>query len=271
MNQIIILLLCVIIISCSNKEELKSDINGGKEKVSRTDMLTNKNLIDVFGDYSGILPCADCVGIETLITLTKDSKFKRKTKYLGKDEKIFEEEGSFEWNDKLNKIILQDISSGPSIYLVGENHLVQLDMEGNKIIGDLADKYILNKKNDEAKINSLINTKWILTELRGKPVELKNTNKKIFLMLEGEKNKVHGFAGCNNFNGTYKLEGNGRIKFSENMAMTRMACPDMEIEQVFIKTLTQIDTYNLNENKLVLNKSRMAPLARFGAEQLVAE
>jgi heat shock protein HslJ len=135
----------------------------------------------------------------------------------------------------------------------------------------LADKYILNKKNDETKINSLINTKWIITELRGKTVELKNPNKKIFLVFNDKKNKVHGFAGCNNFNGTYKLEGNGRIKFSENMAMTMMACPDMEIEQAFIKVLAQADNYNLNENKLVINKARMAPLARFEAEQLRTE
>jgi len=45
-----------------------------------------------------------------------------------------------------------------------------------------------------------------------------------------------------------------------------MACPDMTIEQGFLKAINSADNYNLVDGqKLVLNRARMAPLARFEA------
>jgi heat shock protein HslJ len=53
-----------------------------------------------------------------------------------------------------------------------------------------------------------------------------------------------------------------RIKFSK-MAATMMACPDMEVEREFLQVLETADNYNLIGDTLVLNRARMAPLARF--------
>ncbi len=103
------------------------------------------NSLDVEGTYKGILPCADCEGIETEITLNKDLTFVKRIKYLGKDNKVFEENGSFSWNPAGNTITLSGIKNAPNQYFVGENKLQQLDMEGSKITGDLAGKYILTK------------------------------------------------------------------------------------------------------------------------------
>lgn len=103
------------------------------------------NSLDVEGTYIGILPCADCEGIETEITLNKDLTFVKRSKYLGKDNKVFEENGSFSWNPAGNTITLSGIKNAPNQYFVGENKLQQLDMEGRKITGDLFEKYILTK------------------------------------------------------------------------------------------------------------------------------
>jgi len=103
------------------------------------------NSLDVEGTYKGILPCANCEGIETEIALNKDLTFVKKSKYLGKDNKVFEENGSFSWNPAGNTITLSGIKNAPNQYFVGENKLQQLDMEGRKITGDLAEKYILTK------------------------------------------------------------------------------------------------------------------------------
>ena len=44
-----------------------------------------------------------------------------------------------------------------------------------------------------------------------------------------------------------------------------MACPDMETERLFMQVLGEADNYFADENNLMLNKARMAPLARFEA------
>jgi copper homeostasis protein (lipoprotein) len=101
--------------------------------------------LDWNGTYSGTLPCADCEGIETRLTLNMDKTFILKTKYLGQRDSFQEKSGIFTWNTAGNTIILQGISNAPYQYLVGENVLFQLDMSGKKITGNLADKYQLKK------------------------------------------------------------------------------------------------------------------------------
>lgn len=103
-----------------------------------------QNSIDYKGTYKGVVPCADCEGIETIVVLT-DKEFVRKTQYLGKDTKVFEEKGVFTWKNG-NIIVFEDITNAPNQYFVGENMIKQLDMEGNVITGDLADRYILTKQ-----------------------------------------------------------------------------------------------------------------------------
>jgi heat shock protein HslJ len=44
-----------------------------------------------------------------------------------------------------------------------------------------------------------------------------------------------------------------------------MACPDMSVEDAFMKAMQEVDNYSLADGKLSLNKARMAPLLRFEA------
>ena len=101
--------------------------------------------LDWNGTYTGTLPCADCVGIETWLTLNLDKTFLIKTKYLGKNDSFQEKSGIFTWNKAGSIVILQGISNAPNQYSVGENILFQLDMSGKRITGNLADKYQLKK------------------------------------------------------------------------------------------------------------------------------
>jgi heat shock protein HslJ len=115
------------------------------EKVS-IDTHNSQNSLDWQGTYKGITPCADCEGIETELVLNKDLTYVIKTKYLGKgDGKVFEESGNFVWDKNGSSISLEGLKGRPSHYKVGENQLIQLDMEGKPITGDLADKFVLKK------------------------------------------------------------------------------------------------------------------------------
>lgn len=106
---------------------------------------TAKNSLDVVGKYKGILPCADCEGIETSIELKSDSTYNREMKYLGKKDNLFTASGKWTWVSEF-VISLGSIKEGPNRYFVAEGKLLQLDMSGKKISGPLAGKYELKKQ-----------------------------------------------------------------------------------------------------------------------------
>lgn len=104
------------------------------------------NSLDWNGTYKGILPCADCEGIETILTLNPDQTYILVTNYLGRNDALEEEKkGSFSWNEAGSIITLTNITSGPNQYKVGENRIWHLDINGEIITGDLADHYVLIK------------------------------------------------------------------------------------------------------------------------------
>ncbi|WPP51367.1 copper resistance protein NlpE N-terminal domain-containing protein [Catalinimonas niigatensis] len=228
----------------------------------------NANALDWSGSYIGTLPCADCAGIETRLTLHEDLSYLIQTTYLGKEDNAFEQEGSFSWNADGNTITLSKMVDGPRQYFVGENTLTQLDQEGNRITGDLAQKYVLIKttasKGEVSLDRSITDTRWKLVELMGQQVDITVNNKEPFIMLSSADKRVQGNGGCNTIAGIYTFKEGNRVTFSQ-MISTRMACPNMEIESQLLNALETADNYSLNGNQLTLNKARMAPLARFEA------
>lgn len=219
------------------------------------------NSLDWQGTYTGIMPCADCEGISTAITLKKDLTFVLRTKYLGKSDSVYESTGTFAWNKEGNKITLS--GSEPTVYFVGENTLSQMDKSGNQIVGATTGKYILQKS------MAVITEKyWKLTELMGKPIIMNETMaKEPHIIFHTADNRVNGNSSCNSFMGSYELKEGNRITLSK-LAGTMMACPDMSIESEFLKILEMADNYYVTEDTLILNKAKMAPLARFTAVYL---
>jgi len=103
-----------------------------------------KTSLDYKGTYKGEIPAADASGIIVSVSLS-DSTYVKTMKYVGKGDKTFEDKGKYSWNAEGNTITLHGLKGEPDKYFVGENTLTMLDMDGNKITGDLADKYILKK------------------------------------------------------------------------------------------------------------------------------
>jgi heat shock protein HslJ len=149
-------------------------------------------------------------------------------------------------------------------------------MQGQRITGELADRYILKKEvarpdgNTSVSNNDfpLVGTKWRLVELRGQAVVSVKDGGEIFYIQLTNEGKVNAFAGCNRMFGGYELKEGLQIRFTA-MASTRMACPDMKTEQILGEVLDSVDNYSLNGAILTLNKARMAPQARFEAEKKV--
>lgn len=144
----VILVVCASFLFFSCKKEVKEDNikTDTIEKVTIETPIDSHNSHDWQGTYKGVTPCADCEGIKTEITLKYDLTYVEKTIYLGKaDGKICEETGRFVWDKTGSKISLEGLKGKPSQYKVGENQLIQLDMEGKIITGALAEKYVLIK------------------------------------------------------------------------------------------------------------------------------
>lgn len=228
--------------------------------------------LDWPGIYEGILPCADCEGIKTTIQIDTNKTFEVNTVYLGKDKPLKQaKKGTFSWNASGGSITLDGITDGPNQYLVGENKLIQLDMQGQRITGNLASKYELAKLSgpvSNVPDALLIETYWKLTEIMGKPVSGQADGKReAHVILKKEKNRVQGHGGCNAFSGTYELKDLGRISFSA-MASTKMACPNLDQESAFMSVFQKADGYIIKGDTLQLIKARMAPLAKFQAVYL---
>lgn len=140
-------------LSCSRPSESQSEaIESTSETTETSPTLptgdNSQNSLDWAGTYFNVLPCASCEGIETWVTLNQDGTFQLKTNYLGLNdarEEIFT--GTFKWDDTGSMVQLEGlIGDAPGKYKVGENQIWHLDRDGNRIEGNLADRYILKKQ-----------------------------------------------------------------------------------------------------------------------------
>jgi heat shock protein HslJ len=198
-----------------------------------------------YGVYTGTLPCADCEGIEVLLTLKKDSTFTRILRYMGKDDYLFTEEGTLEWDDESR--IVAVAGNDRQIYGFGNDVLFHLDAEGKRIKGDLASMYILDKNIQDAALEDVV---WQLHEMNGKIFDPDNEGEDAFLVFKSETAFFSGKNTCNNISGRYKLKKNGGIELSR-AATTRMACPDAPYEQEFMALLTKVAGYSFPEEDVM--------------------
>ena len=124
-----------------------------------------------------------------------------------------------------------------------------------------------SKPNSSQENVSITNTYWKLYELNGSPVSTDSTMRANahFILTAGDT-KFHGNTGCNSMSGTYELKEPLGLKLS-NIISTKMACMNtMQLESDFLHVLEQTDNYVITGDTLVLNRARMAPLARFKRE-----
>jgi heat shock protein HslJ/uncharacterized lipoprotein NlpE involved in copper resistance len=228
----------------------------GNTKSSSTDTVhvgdNSETSVDWPGVYTGIMPCADCAGIQTTITLNSFKTYKLKEEYLGKENAVHEFSGSFSWENNGSVIVLENLNERPVRYIVGDRLLIQLDMDGKKITGALKDNYVLVQVDGK-----LVNKHWTLTELSGKPID----GKKAYITFSNSDNRVSGNSGCNDFAGHYRLPNHQRMTLS-NLVSTQKMCMEMDIEKQMIEAIKSVDRYDIINNVLTLYRQTIA-MAKF--------
>ncbi|MDO5606417.1 MAG: copper resistance protein NlpE [Paracoccus sp. (in: a-proteobacteria)] len=92
-----------------------------------------RTALDWPGRYEGVLPCASCEGIQTVLLLAEDGTYQLIETYLGEDDAEFIENGTFIWEDDGTRITLDDEDKRG--YFVAEGSVIALNAD-NEPAGD---------------------------------------------------------------------------------------------------------------------------------------
>ena len=266
-SKLTLILLIVISLFGCQKNTKDSETNEESKTQKSTEAASPTRIADVrqtktadwYGIYQGIIPCADCEGVKTKITLLKDNTFKSQIQYIGKSDESFIETGTIKWDENQSLIILNANDGESKQYQFNKNTLTHLDNNGQLITGDLADNYILMKNHSDPELENKI---WILTELMGQKINTDIGQREITITFSSVEGIASGNNGCNLFSGSYELKDHQRYT-SGPFATTLMACENMDTANQFMQVIEKGDNYTVVEGVLNINKARMATMAKF--------
>lgn len=102
-------------------------------------------LKEVPGNYSGVLPCADCSGIRTTFYLTPKGEYTRWDIYETNkaDNKHFKETGR--WSYKDGVVVVTPDNGIPYLLRAEKDSIRMLDGDGNAVEGEMAEFYVLKR------------------------------------------------------------------------------------------------------------------------------
>lgn len=148
MKQFLLSIILVFsIVGCKSSIEERDNVSDDISENNRSLQLHNsRNSLDWEGTYSGILPCEDCMGVETIIEIKDDQTYRVIQRRTGADEQTEEKEskGYFTWNDEGSVIELENQNEIPWLK-VGENFLVPLDPRGFEVKAEPGNNFKLLK------------------------------------------------------------------------------------------------------------------------------
>jgi heat shock protein HslJ len=264
---------------------------GDPALAKQADMHTSQNSLDWAGVYEGLLPCADCPGVKTRLTLKRDGSYELSTQYLDRQVAPRTVHGRFSWNAGGNAIAL-DANGGGQRFAVGEGRLSQLDRDGSST-GTPASNRVLTLVSTAttatppatALVPTLEAHRWTLesaTDAQGRRAEAVSSapGHPFVFDFSGPRLSVQG--GCNRMTGGYQIDAAGQLSVGR-MAATTMACEasamraDAALSALLAQPL-QVDLadgpspvlrlVSINKDVLVLH-GQPTPEARYGKGSLI--
>jgi lipoprotein len=131
-----VLLTGLFAVSCSKKEEAKAEAPQAVEADSAQAQPEEAAKAEApkkhVGEFSGKLPCADCPGIETKLTLNEDGSFLLDETYLEKKDGQFNAKGSYEVSaDGAFVTLKEEGNDKPRVFLVEEDAAYLVEKVGD--------------------------------------------------------------------------------------------------------------------------------------------
>lgn len=246
---------------------------------------SSRNSLDWAGTYEGVLPCADCPGIETRLTLNRDESYELGSLYRGRDSAPRVVRGRFSWQPGGNAIRLEAQHGGQQ-FAVGEGRVALLP-PGAASSWPQPAQHVLQRvaavpaaAPAAAVSRTLEAHRWTLASATGSQGEriagLAGAGRPIvFGFAEGRLN-IEG--GCNRSFGGYRIDGDNRLVLGR-MGSTLMACEPaaMKVDATLSELLAAPAKIELAQgaepvlrlvtatNATLSFVGRMTPEARYGA------
>lgn len=222
---------------------------------------TTKKSITWDKKYFGVLPCADCAGINYELFLKNDENYQLVTHYLAKDSKYDTVSGSIVWNDDKTIATLKGVPAGKKSqqFKIDKVHAYYLNIDGKEVTGKLADKYILEREGN-LKVED---KKWNLITLNGDTIADTNTNN-FFIQFHSKDNQVEVKANCNLISLNYRLLANNQLQFKQGLS-TLMACKNSKDKEM-MAVMYKVVTFSLDKNKMLFNNMKGDVIAVFERE-----
>lgn len=131
-----VLLTGLFAVSCSKKEEAKTETPQAVEADSAQAQPEEAAKAEApkkhVGEFSGKVPCADCPGIETKLTLNEDGSFLLDETYLEKKDGQFNAKGSYEVSEDGAFVTLKEEGNDkPRVFLVEEDAAYLVEKVGD--------------------------------------------------------------------------------------------------------------------------------------------
>ncbi len=198
-----------------------------KGPVVLADSHTSQNSLDWAGVYEGVLPCADCPGIKTRLTLNHDGTYERVMQYLERQaaETV---RGRFTWQANGNAITLDEHGGGQQ-YAVGEGRVTLLYRDGGTG-GAPAPNMVLRLVPQTIARDNVAQTleryRWTLESAadgHNRSIDMLSSHKDhpVVLSFSGTRLNIQG--PCNRIIGTYQISATRELTVS-GTASTMMAC-----------------------------------------------
>lgn len=134
MKKITTYIFVMVLLSCQSE--------GNRTKDNTNNLIQSESFNGV---YHGLIPCADCPGIEMLVNFSSDSMYYETSEYLERATKFFD---TGRWN-KSDSLLTIDFSGRDPhqifFKILNDSTIQMLDGRGSVITGPAAELYILKK------------------------------------------------------------------------------------------------------------------------------
>jgi hypothetical protein len=103
--------------------------------------------LEFHGVFYGYLPCKDCDGIKTTLSLKQNNNYLLVTQPAKESSKEFYEKGKYSWNDENHTVVLtsRNDSSIRQYRIKDEGTLILLNSDGTQMTRDKAESYTLRR------------------------------------------------------------------------------------------------------------------------------
>jgi hypothetical protein len=103
--------------------------------------------LDFHGVFYGYVPCNDCNGIKTTLSLKQNNNYLLVTQPARESSREFYEKGKYSWDEENHTVVLtpRNEPAERQYHIENEGTLIQLNSDGSRMPKELAERYTLRR------------------------------------------------------------------------------------------------------------------------------